>query len=574
MASPTAAHCGSAWMARCMRDVKAAKLEQVVRPYASGGGATSDTVPVRTLVATARVHRGERLGTIARDAVLTGERAAQLLRHACRGQPSDVRAGVLQPLAAQRYDDVVARLSALPSATAATPPHLLLSRDAVLATIALYLTRSPLNAGAVPADDPLRAWADALPRRPPPMGALLRRGFLLGDDAAAAAPPLPRRLRLGQRTRAVSPGEDLAAASTELMVQAVDSGEVELADLRQPEVEVVLSPTVLANYYKGRTSALTQRQLESQRARDGTAAAEAGALALFLSWERQLQTHLVDAMLPTLLLSSSSSTSTSAAAAEVLRDTPAWQAEESALRWAHFMTRSRAVNANWRRRGPPLLSVVPFVDMLNHTSAATAAANVVYEVQDGGDVSVTASRTIEAGEELVLRYGHVGQRGCLFGDEPRALRHTAREERDGRLAKAAAVERDVRRIERRHRWEMYAEDEDDNDGGSDGAAHCSTGTTDTSSTAAVAHREMAQEVAWLWRFGFLRTAEEKNGEAALLWSRGLRSRIAHLTDVRRKGRPGEFVVGVPEGLRHLREQRAQLERDRYSNQRVFPPQQV
>ncbi|XQJ25162.1 SET domain containing protein, putative [Leishmania guyanensis] len=564
---------GTAWLSQCMHDVKLTKLQQTVRPYSNSTPA-ADAQPVRTIVATSRIHRGEHLGTVKHDCVMTGERASQLLRRVCRGErshPGVTVATNLQSLAVQCFDDVVSRLSALPSVTSA-PPHMLLSRDALLITVALYLSRSPLNAGVLPVENPLRAWMDALPRRPPPMGVLLRRSFLSRDDVE----PLPRRLRLGRHTKAVAPGEDVAAASTELMVQAVERGELELADLRRPEVETALTPTVLTNYFKGRMSALTQRQHESQRARGGVAEAEEGALHLFMTWERQLQTHFVNALLPVLLLPSSVLAASNLVA---LQDSAAWLDEERALRWAHFMTRSRVVNLNWRHPGPPQLSIIPFVDMLNHTCRANA--NVVYQREDDGSVSVTASRTIEAGEELVLRYNHIGQRGCLFGDHPRPSESTAEDKSAQFSGKAAAVADEVHRIEKRQYWELYACDEDEEAALETGHTS-STNTTpsargggcNTASPTAVGHWEMEQEVQWLWRFGFLRSNEEKNREAALLWSRGLRNRIAHLTDVRRKGRPGEFVVGVPEGLQQLREQRAQLERDRYNNNRVFPPQQL
>ncbi|KAG5510608.1 hypothetical protein JKF63_06906 [Porcisia hertigi] len=565
---------GSAWLSQCMRDVKLTKVQQTVRPY-SLSSPTAEVLPVRTFVAASRIFRGEHLGTVKNDCVMTGERASQLLQQACCGLSSQTdrpEATRLQPLAMHRFDELVNQISALPS-TASMPPHLLLSRDALLITLALYLSRSPLNASALGAENPLRAWADALPRRPPPMGVLLRRSFLSHDPVE----PLPRRLRLGQQTKVVVPGEDVAATSTELMVQAVERGELDLSDLHRPQMETALTPTVLTNYFKGRMSALTQRQRESQRARDGSAEAEEVALRLFMTWERQLQSYFVDALLPVLLLPSCASGLSNW---EGVKDTAAWLGEESTLRWAHFMTRSRAVNLNWRRPGPPKMSIIPFVDMLNHTSGA--CANVVYQQSDDGDVVITASRTIEAGEELVMRYNHIGQRGCLFGDKSRPSVPTTDRQRGRVSGKAALVADEVHRIEKRQHWELYSRDEDDEAAMGIGCTAASvsfaaiprSGATNAVSSTTVGHREMEQEVQWLWRFGFLRSDEEKNREAALLWSNGLRNRIAHLTDVRRKGRPGEFVVGVPEGLQRLREQRAQLERDRYSNHKVFPPQHL
>jgi hypothetical protein len=77
--------------------------------------------------------------------------------------------------------------------------------------------------------------------------------------------------------------------------------------------------------------------------------------------------------------------------------------------------------------------------------------------------------------------------------------------------------------------------------------------------------------AWQWLFGFTPSPEEKEYLASGEWSRHIRDRIAKLTDVRRRGRPGEFVVGVPEGLRYLHQARERLERERFGGQRVFPP---
>lgn len=90
--------------------------------------------------------------------------------------------------------------------------------------------------------------------------------------------------------------------------------------------------------------------------------------------------------------------------------------------------------------------------------------------------------------------------------------------------------------------------------------------------AVLARAEGEREIEWLWRYGFARSEEELSWEASRRWSSTLRTRLARLTDVRRRGREGEFVVGVPEGLEYLREQRQQLERDRYHHRRVFPPQ--
>lgn len=100
----------------------------------------------------------------------------------------------------------------------------------------------------------------------------------------------------------------------------------------------------------------------------------------------------------------------------------------------------------------------------------------------------------------------------------------------------------------------------------------SPSAVDAKVKAVQARREAEAEIEWIWRFGFPRSEEEVLFEASRRWCSGLRARVAQLTDARRHGRPGEFVLGVPEGLQHLREQRLHLERDRYHNRRIFPPQ--
>ncbi|KPI89714.1 hypothetical protein ABL78_1207 [Leptomonas seymouri] len=579
MQTRTPAQRGGAWLAQCMRDVKAQRIQQVVRSCTNGGG---DALPVRSVVATSRIHRGERIGTVKRECVLTGGSAAELLRQTCRGGGDGTSATAsssdaqLRALSTQTFDGIVSRLSHLQQLSS-TPPYLLLSRDALLMTIALYIARSPVHQGVLPTTHPMHGWMEALPRRAPPMGVLLHNH--LARDAGFE--PLTRRLRLGRQTREVHAGESEACASTELMVQAVESGEVELTELTHPTVETALTTSVLTNYFKGRTSALTIRQHETKRARSGAVEREEDAVHLFLAWESHLQTLLVTTLLPVLLTSPSAPCPLPAG----VIDSTEWQAEEAVLRWAHFMLRSRAVNLNWRQQGPPQLSLIPLVDMLNH---GAHKANVVYHCEANGDVTLTASQSIQAGEELVLRYNHIGQRGCLFGDQPRTV--TVEAEPVRRVGRAmAAAAREVEKIEKRQYRELYARDEDEEavlspgtmaatlpDGSSSSLATSPISRTRSpqeQQAASLAHAEMQQEVQWLWRYGFLRSTDEKNREAAQLWSRDLRSRIAHLTDVRRKGRPGEFVVGVPEGLQHLREQRAQLERERYANHRVFPPQQ-
>jgi hypothetical protein len=58
----------------------------------------------------------------------------------------------------------------------------------------------------------------------------------------------------------------------------------------------------------------------------------------------------------------------------------------------------------------------------------------------------------------------------------------------------------------------------------------------------------------------------------MLWHAHLRRRVQRMHDATRRGRPGEYVVGVPLGLEHLRAARQNLEANKYRGRKVFPPQ--
>lgn len=292
---------------------------------------------------------------------------------------------------------------------------------------------------------------------------------------------------------------------------------------------------------------------------------------------------------------------------------------QDGLRWSHFMMRSRAVYlppVDDSVSAPSELAVVPLLDMLNHSFDQY---NVTYTCsENGGPIIISAARHIAAGEELTLHYGNRRQR-C---GAPPATSSPPPAQFDPRKMPLTEITRDIRSREEfdsvtpmtgvrpPHTSSSYsseggaqleldrlhAETESGNDPMKElwearereaaveadelerlsrlfhkaGSVSCSP--EDAWEKARRSLQEVQAEADWIWRFGFARGEAEKLQEASSRWSSSLRERIAKLTDARRHGRPGEFVIGVPEGLEHLREQRQRLERERYSNHRVFPPQ--
>lgn len=244
------------------------------------------------------------------------------------------------------------------------------------------------------------------------------------------------------------------------------------------------------------------------------------------------------------------------------------EALADALLWAHFMLRSRCVNLAVASQGA-VPAVVPFLDLLNHSSIN---ANVGYVTQAGGaessgNLTVVTTRKVSADEQLTMNYGDFRQRLVLFGDAPHddaAAADESLEQLPQRLRNRAQVERDVQRIHDEMRFVQL-------DRGIDPVrAAAAEGRSLQGAAGKASH---ALDVAeWVFAFGFAKSQEEMSFEASCLWDVTLAERIARLTDVRRRGRPGEFVVGVPEGLKALQLERQALQLRRYGGQHaVFPP---
>ena len=246
----------------------------------------------------------------------------------------------------------------------------------------------------------------------------------------------------------------------------------------------------------------------------------------------------------------------------------------SSFEWAHFMVRSRSVcpllnlneaaNKNTNSEDDdvhlnnlqqqPLL--IPFVDMFNHNmrdanvtvswNRGASLANA--KNPDDKEILVTALRDIEPGEELTLNYANHKQRGrFMFSPdsiEPKLKNNNGIEDQQ--------EEEEHRRNLREKLYERYPVQK---------------------LLTAQRHSGVCEDLlSWEWQYGFPIPKDELEYVRELLWARSLKGRVQRMMDVRRKGRPGEFVVGVPEGLQSLKRHRERIERELYGGRRIFPPQ--
>ncbi|PWV03080.1 hypothetical protein C4B63_1g30 [Trypanosoma cruzi] len=512
-----------------------AVAQAVQRKKKAGRGGGGNVTPVRCMLATRAICRGEKLCVVPESHILHGENAARLLQRA----------------AAERLlSDYATTQRCLANVTGDT--SIISTRDALLILLAVHVLRQ----GRM--KHPLTPWSACLPPRVPPMGVLLQQSHQ-HHAGTASFEPLQRRLRMGEQTIALHPGEDdTKKASTELILQAAE--QYGIGCVGKPQMEVIPSQTLMTSFYRGTRHPLTRRQHEAYAAqRRHVLSAETQQL---LQLEESLHRIVIEPLLPCLLSESSECRNNDTGDGTLLPeecDSEKKMAMIEQLCWSHFMVRSRAVNLQLQRHYQPQIALVPFLDMLNHS---VRDANVAYQYRSGVGVVVVASRPIKATEELTINYGDYRQRGCLFS--------YAQEHKTGGEEISAAM----RRIESR---QMREWDDSPNDDNADDLVEAPFGhgmQQQQHASDVDSNEEARTEATWLWRFGFSRTDDEKAYIASRLWSKGLRRRIAQLTDVRRKGRPGEFVIGVPEGLQQLREQRERLERERFGGAAVFPPQNV
>jgi hypothetical protein len=252
--------------------------------------------------------------------------------------------------------------------------------------------------------------------------------------------------------------------------------------------------------------------------------------------------------------------------------------------WAHFMVRSRAVAVGPGYDRPVLL---PVVDMINHrregnVTVAQATADNASAFSDsnmeGGSFVLRAAAPIAAGEAIVMNYGdHAARVRYALGANKRAAAVGSAAQRRAPDATAAETESATRNDKRFF-------------GGADGVVSNKLDSDLLRSTqqhaakfaAAVtdAQRQLAfeklgvleDELAWAWSYGFVKPGDDREHEKQLLWRNRLKSRVQAMVDPHRRGRPGEFCVGVPPGVEHLRDARRRVEAVHYQGQAVFPRQ--
>jgi hypothetical protein len=218
------------------------------------------------------------------------------------------------------------------------------------------------------------------------------------------------------------------------------------------------------------------------------------------------------------------------------------------LTWAYFMLRSRSCRVGGhseRQRGQ--LGIIPCVDMLNH---GRPGANVTYFVPtdssatDQGTVSVVATKPIPEGAELLLDYGEVIQRGLLFGYDFPTPMSVSSKEYQARTPQTIT-------LESRHQV-------------LDG-----TQLPPSKESEEAQLRIASNHPRWIWMYGFVKDAKEREYDASCRWSVTLMNRLKEVADTRFKGKKGTFMTGVPEGLQHLRAARARV-REHYGGANPFP----
>jgi hypothetical protein len=379
---------------------------------------------------------------------------------------------------------------------------------------------------------------------------------------------LSRRLRAGKSTiPLIGPVDAIPEAeSKQLMLQQALESHGDLSAVRRPAIEVVPTSSLVTEYYRGVVRAGTNGSPLEIFKNDGEKHHSAAFEELY-RLEKQLDATIVRP-LASILESVSGTCINDPSAIESNRQaSPGEQDDDVAVsdrnitedvRWAHFMLRSRAIAIHDTSSAPV---IVPVVDMINHS----VDSNVNYhQRRSDGAVVVASTRRIPQGHELLINY-RANSRLRLFADSLFATssrgQHRSPSRSPAQSAKEAAAAA-IARTETEQRYEIIQDEQ----------TQMKMLQSEHNSEEAETLQSMELgDGAWQWLFGFTPSPEEKEYLASGEWSRHIRDRIAKLTDVRRRGRPGEFVVGVPEGLRYLHQARERLERERFGGQRVFPP---
>jgi hypothetical protein len=508
-------------------------------PTTSGGRAAA----LRGVFTERRIARGQLIAVVPARALVTARSAARFL---------DATA---LPGATAR--DAL-RLASLPSCAALaarSSAGAWFTRDQLLVVTALATWRlSTTRAGAIAATvrwPPFDAYLRVLPRSTPlrhdTAAALAALTALPGDDSANSPDTLVNRFASPLDTRP-SPADAMRRRRPLSPAETRSRSDEQLSRHEQPPTRLTVPSSSIAH-----GAALTSNDhLTRPDEVGGLAAAVAAAARAFAE----------------SVAAADGGDDDDAAAALARRATLA--EAHAAFSWAHFIVRSRALapddssaaaaddgtrrGAGEARLASAAPQLIPLVDMLNHDMRAANVAVAwnrgasvlgawVGAAAEPAEVLVSAAADIAPGAEVLLNYAHFAQRGQF----------------------------------------MFAPDR----GGGGGSDH--DGFTPDGEEALPRGREVSpiaaqllraqraagvteDEHSWRWQFGFGLPREELQYVREAAWSAALAGRVRRMMDVRRRGRPGEFVVGVPEGLAELRRQRERVERDLYAGRTIFPPQ--
>ncbi|CAD2220473.1 SET domain containing protein, putative [Angomonas deanei] len=612
-----------------LADPRTVQYVQSVRqsyPTPNGHRQGRSSIPVRGIVATRKFARGQTIAEIKLEHILEGESAVALL-HAFLSANRKEGSGL--PSFNELWSTVIAILANIQQ----HEDKLLLSstlyytRDGICLWLALHFLRF-YSDECPPEQLSLKNWILDFPPKVPPIGLLLHEALYkppsVTDHTNAnhntSNSLLQRQLRLGQYTQPVEPTKVPPAHEEEksddaLTVQSSGTESVQKKIQKQKQAlllkvlqeegierlreegtqittEVVLTDEMKANYLKqsitdstnpsGKFS-LTVRQRETQHAQFNRLG-DSESVKHCTQLQNEVERLFIE---PVAKLLSS-----------VSKGDPQEEEErvKAELRWSHSMLRSRALNLfsntkadrstnkddNTNNTVQVRLSLIPLLDRLNHSANG---ANVLYTWTPSPQpmIKITAKQNIAVGEELVLHYADKYERGVLTGTLFTNPSHHLNN-------KQKNMRENITKMEKKQRLEFTQDDDENSNSGNKSTTFRTVESIGITTNDKDGLEEVRREVRWLFLYGFMRSEQEKLNEIYKIWQSSLVSRAAQLTDIRlgahvhgthnnnnnkdndQNKRKVEYVVGVPEGLAFLKQQREALEREKYNNQRVFPPQ--
>jgi hypothetical protein len=479
------------------------------------------------------------------------------------------------------------------------------SREPLLLTAALAVLRESAGLSEDGGRrEHLARWAPylaALPRNATPIIASL---YSVNEGAEGPADkPMERRMRAGDVSLPLIGASEPTAADKKQLALAqlrsgalanVVGGDALVTGFAAARVEVIPTSAIATSFYSGDLVPRGGAHVQSRRSVEVPA-----FLGHMQGMNRTLDVEVLSRMATVLATWKGTSGSSSLAIDDDDDNAGSsvghWAAHVS---WAHFMIRSRA---KWVKLHPHLTSqcscvCAPVADLINHDGVNP---NVKFierpSTQPGveyGSLLVVASRPIEALEEITSDYHDDVYYPELVKDSPpraadrhqELMQEIEREQRyevipagkDGSRHQTLAAPRPRSHLPpKSHSKVADAMREEAASYGSRAFSSPDERSRFLNRRHAMSRKEGAvADAEWAFRFGFVKSSAEKEADASCMWDGGLKDRVARLTDIRRKGQPGEFVIGVPEGLHHLHAERERLQREMFQGKTVFPPQRA